>query len=322
MQISKTPSHVQVLLHTRIRRSQLSFLGFFIFTLILNVILSRWADPKDLSDSCRTNYGLNQGGNYTISHSMTGLYSKTFALALIFLCNLYYFSISHYQFTIYKLLIGHLYEDNLLEEDKARSMWRINSLAYGIATWSAIFLQCICIFDAFRFNKAHLVFAGLFFLFCLFYVILMIRNDQKLIDLGLSQGMDLFCKITFAGMILFKIVFVIGCMFDGWAEAHDHKSDDTGRWAKIVCAIGEYGYMIFCVIMVSSRAYSRVNFFDAYDFSELLNVKLFSVTTLLIDCAAGGEWLFVFGMKEEHSMSAMQIKQIDTEMAITPATTV
>jgi len=309
---SATPPEVAEVLKHRIRVTQLSFLGCFVFTLCLNVLLSHKADPK--SGDNATSYGVdnNLDGNYTISHSMTGLYSKVFALLFIFLSNLYYFSISHYQFAVYRVLHRYLLTENQITKEEARKMWRINALAYGIATWSAVFLMCLTIFDAQRFNSTHLTFAGLFFLFCLIYVLLMERNDRPLIKLGLSEGMPLFNKLMFGGAMFFMVVFIIGSLWDGKEIKDGHGTEERGKWAKRFCALGEYGYMIFCVIIVSSRAYAREHLLEKFDFSELLNVQVFSIRTLLIDCFSGMDMLYIFGFDPELSPNAME--HIDCQM--------
>lgn len=309
---SATPPEVAEVLKHRIRVTQLSFLGCFVFTLCLNVLLSHFADPK--SGDNATSYGVdnNLDGNYTISHSMTGLYSKVFALLFIFLSNLYYFSISHYQFAVYRVLHRYLLTENQITKEEARKMWRINALAYGIATWSAVFLMCLTIFDAQRFNSAHLTFAGLFFLFCLVYVVLMERNDLPLVELGLSKGMAFFNKVMFAGAMFFMVVFICGSVWDGKEIKDGHGTENRGKWAKRLCAVGEYGYMIFCVIIVSSRAYAREHLLEKYDFSELLNVQVFSIRTLLIDCFSGMDMLYIFGYDPKLSQNAMA--QVDHQM--------
>ena len=106
-------------------------------------------------------------GNYTISRSMTGLYSKSVASFLIPFCNLYLFGIAQYQFGIVRILFRNLVEKKTSSVEEGKLMCRINAFAYAIIIWGTIFLQGVCSFDAQRFTIAHFTCASLFFLCCL-----------------------------------------------------------------------------------------------------------------------------------------------------------
>jgi len=108
------------------------------------------------------------------------------------------------------------------------------------------------------------------------------------------------------------VIFIGGSVWDGSETAKGHGKENVGKWAKRLCAFGEYGYMVFCVAMVSSRAYSREHLLDKYDFSELLNVKIFSLRTLLIDCLAGMEWRYIVG--RERQLSQTEIDRVERQM--------
>jgi len=307
---SHTPKNVRKILELRIRRCQQSFIGCFFLALILNIFFSLGFDPTDADNESRTSYTPGNDGDWTISHSMTGLYSKTSALLFIFFSNLYLLSITHYEFVVFKMMTRYLMYDKKITVEEGREIWKNNCLAYGVATWLSIILMCICIFDAQRFSILHFTFAMLFFAFVITYILLLQRIDKPMIKVGLSEGMDSKARFWLYSTIFWFVFFFCSLIFTVVIEAH-HVSEGWWYAANICFAVGEYGYMISAVVLVGSNSFSRVTFYDDYDLSALLNVKLFSIRTLLTDCANGGERQYVF---HDNVDDKERLSKIDIEM--------
>jgi len=308
---SHTPKNVRKILELRIRRCQQSFIGCFFAALVLNVIFSISLDPTDKHNESRTSYGPANDGDFTISHSMTGLYSKSSALLMIFFSNLYLFSITHYEYVVFKMMTRYLMIDKKITNEEARSIWKNNGFAYGVATWLSILLMCICIFDAQRFPIPHFVFALSFFPACLTYIMLLQRIDEPMMRVGLSEGMDSTAKFWLYSTICWFTFFILALVFAVVVEMQ-HLNKDWWYTANISFALGEYGYMISAVVLVGSSSFSRVAFYEDYDLSALLNVKLFSIRTLLSDCANRGETQYVFHDDEgdEKRLSKMDVEMM------------
>lgn len=307
---SHTPKNVRKILELRIRRCQQSFIGCFFVALVLNIIFSTTLDPTDKHNESRTSYGPGNDGDFTISHSMTGLYSKSSALVLIFFSNLYLFSITHYEYVVFKMMTRYLMVDKKITDEEARSIWKNNGFAYGVATWLSVLLMCICIFDAQRFGIPHVVFALSFFPACLTYIMLLQRIDEPMMRVGLSEGMDRTAKFWLYSTICWFTFFILATVFAVVVEVQ-HLSQDWWYIANISFAVGEYGYMISAVILVGSSSFSRVAFYEDYDLSALLNVKLFSIRTLLSACANRGETQYVF---HDDEGDEKRVSQMDVEM--------
>merc|ERR1712167_393115 len=166
----------------------------------------------------------------------------------------------------------------------------------------------LVIFDAYRFQAVHFVFAGLFFISCACYILLMMRNEKQLVALGLTQGMDKWNFYTFVAALGFFLLFVAMTVWDHYAKYSGCNKNNEGlshvaRFCLGSQAIGEYGYMICCVVLISSANYSRSSFLKHSDFSELLQIRIFSIQTVLVDCLWGGEWRYIFNLEEPSSVS-------------------
>jgi len=305
-----TPENVRKILELRIRRCQQSFIGCFFIALVLNIFFSLTLDPTDDNDESRTSYTPANNGDWSISHSMTGLYSKSSALVFIFFSNLYLFSITHYQYVVYKIMTRYLMVDGKITKEEGRAIWKNNCVAYGVATWLSILLMFICIFDVQRFIIAHYVFSLSFFSSCLTYIMLLQRIDAPMIRINLSDGMDETAKFWLYSTIVWFSFFFCASIFATVVKLQ-HMSKDWWYASNICFAIGEYGYLISAVILVGSNSFSRLAFYDDYDLSALLNVKLFSICTLITDCFNGGERRYVFHDKEG---GEERLSRVDIEM--------
>jgi len=288
-----THPEVQMHLIWRLKITQWGYLFFFSATLITNIILSVYADPNDPDNPEANTYGWDKQenqGNYTISRSMTGLYSKSVATFLIPFCNLYLFAIAQFQFSSVRILFRNLFDTGTSSLQEAKLICRINSLAYGIIIWGSIFLQGLACFDAQRFSKIHYTCASLFFLCCLFYVVLMMRIQKTLY--GHNLGKHPRFLYTMVGlMCFFFTIFIGGSIF----EYHQHQ-----KWSMIVSAIGEYGYVFSCITAITSRQFQRREFYGMYDFAELQSVRIFSIKNTLQTCVFAENWKLIFGIENEN----------------------
>merc|ERR1712139_382961 len=133
----------------------------------------------------------------------------------------------------------------------------------------------------------------------------MMRIEKRMVELELMVRSDAWNLYTFVGMIASFMTFIAGSVWDNvsGASTPEKEPDSEGHAALIVEAVGEYGYMICCVIMVSSSNYSRNSLLTDFDCRELLNINIFSLRTLLSECLfSEGKYIFDLNSRRRQSI--------------------
>jgi len=258
--------------------AKLGLKSIFSFLLILNIILSLFADSENKYTPY--NRGPNLGGeDFTISHSMTGNYSKPFALFLVFICSLYYTSIAQYQLVIFKCVQKHL------TAAQNKKLQRYNQLAYTASNITIILLMSLTIFDARNFPILHLICAILFFIGGYAYSHLMMTVETILIESNILTIRNIYTRIYYWSMVV-SFVLLLGFWIAKKVLQHSKKREEN--WAAYVTLaifVGamEYIYVILILLTVTSSNYERKELWNMYDFPELLHTRIFSFADLFHD---------------------------------------
>jgi len=257
-------------IQNRVLQCQVGFVIFCIGSIIADLILTLFYD-----DPNSHSYGLGENRGITISHTMTGTYSKPVALVLIFTANLHFISISHYQWAIFDIIANEMYHTATIGEKIYSSMIRTNNVAYFIGALGAFSLQCIVIFDVVRFLTAHTVFAIMFFISCMLYAALMSANEGILRQNGVIGRINSFGLVLVIGLAIFFCGLIFTAMYA--VVASDIEV------TKILKAAFEYAFMLTASLLIASRNYVRAPLFNQFNFDPLVHCRLFSISHIFYD---------------------------------------
>ena len=154
----------------------------------------------------------------------------------------------------------------------------------------------------------------------------MMRLDTIIINVGYKTHRSRKELISFVLMIIFFMVFVISGLVDGIVKNgknggknlvdESYNFEKNTQIRKIAIAIGEYGYMLFCVIVISF--FNRAGLFERIDFSELLYLRVFSIKETILECFCQSDFMYIFGLETDATDTDMENyeKKIATKSAI------
>jgi len=282
-------SEAKEIVLNRYTYAKLGLRCLFSVALILNIILSLFADSENNytpfnRDHYRNGVSYTRGhGDFTISHSMTGDYSKCFALFFMFICSLYYTSITHYQLVVFQCIEKNLIASGSITAKRLLRLRRYNQFAYTASNVLIISLLSLTIFDVRNFKVAHRVFAGIWFLSGWLHAHLLMKIEGILIKSNALTVRDKYTEIYYWSMVVAFVMFATFTITKRLIKNKKHTIWVPYVAITVMHGLMEYIYVILIILTVTSSHYERRELWDLYDFPELLHTRIFSFEDILID---------------------------------------
>merc|ERR1719473_234644 len=216
-------------LKTRYFLAKLGFIICLTLTMVTNILLSLYADKEN-------NYGIAPGRGLTISHSMTGSWSRPVANILIFIGTLYMNSIALFNYSCQKQIMRQVIH-NGGDENIVRKIWVANSRCYVLSIISVTSLLALSVCDVRKRKISHLVFTGIFFLSIYTMMFHLLHEESLLRKLRIVEKKNWYMCLSITMMLIFTTLPLIAVII--------RFSQGQSVATTILIAIGEYSVVMF-----------------------------------------------------------------------------